>query len=387
MKRKRVVPSGVKPVRRRLATGEVKTYWYHRATGKPLKRDPATAEGLLEVAALDAKAKREEAVQGLPGGSLAALWADYAQSPEFRGLKPRTRDDYERVRDWIGPGAERAIVKLITTREVIALRDRAYKARRRRFGNYVLQVLRLLLEWGRLRGWRDDNPAMGVPQIRKPKGEGYLNRAWTETEVEAFARAAPPQVLVPFALGLFAGMRQADALGCTWGAFDGSSLRWRAGKNDEPCIAPVNGAFRAVLLEARERARAARAAAEAAKRKRPVPLHIALTSRATPWTQSGFRAVFFKLIRELETAGQLAPGCTFQGLRHTIATFARDGEETEFRIAAAIGDRSTAMAAVYGRDADRQRAQHAVLSDVQARFGNTAWKTPVENASGEQGED
>lgn len=382
MKRKRVVPSGVKPVKRRLATGEVKTYWYHRATGKPLTHDPATAEGLLEVAALDAKAKRAEAVHGLPGGSFAALWAAYVQSPEWTGLKPRTRDDYQRVRDWLGAGAERAIVKLMTTGEVIALRDRAFRQRGRRFANYVVQVVRLVLEWGRLRGWRDDNPAMGVKLIRKPKGEGHLNRAWTEAEVEAFARAAPAQLLVPFALGLFAGMRQGDALRCTWGAFDGSVLRWTASKNDEPCTAPVTGVFLAVLTGARERAREARATAERAGRKRPLPLHIALTSRDTPWTESGYRASFFKLVRELEGAGQLAAGCTFQGLRHSIATFARDGEETEFRIASAIGDRSTSMAAVYGRDADRQRAQVAVLGDVQARFKNADWKTQVENASG-----
>ena len=376
------MPKGLKPVHRRLASGEVRTYWYHRATGKRLQADPTTAEGLLEVAALDAKAKRVEAVLGLPGGSLAALWAVYVQSPEWSGLKPRTQADYQRVRDWLGVAAEKAIVKLITTSQVIALRDRAFKTRGRRFANYVVQVVRLVLDWGRVREWRSDNPAMGVKLIRKPKGEAHVNRAWSEKEVEAFARAAPPQILVPFALGLFAGMRQQDALGATWGAFDGSNLRWRAGKNDESCIAPVTGAFRLVLLEARERARLARAQAEAAGSKRPLPLHIALTSRQTPWSQSGFRGVFFKLVRELEKAGQLADGCTFQGLRHTIATFARDGEETEFRIAAAIGDRSTAMAAIYGRDADRQRAQHAVLTDVQGRFKNTAWKTPVENASG-----
>ncbi len=382
MKRKRVVPSGVKPVRRRLATGELRTYWYHRATGKALKHDPATAEGLLEVAALDARAARAEAVAGLPGGSFAALWAAYVQSPEWTGLKPRTRDDYQAVRDWLGAGAERAIVKLMTTREVIALRDRAFRQKGRRFANYVVQVVRLVLEWGRLRGWREENPAMGVRLIRKPKGEHKLNRAWTETEVEAFASAAPPQLLLPFCMGLFAGMRQGDALACTWGAFDGAALRWRASKNDEACVAPATGVLLAVLRGAQARAKLARAAAKAGT---PLPLQIALTSRGAAWTESGFRASFFKLVRTLEGAGQLAPGCTFQGLRHTIATLARDGEETDFRVACAIGDRSTAMAAVYGRDADRQRAQRQVLGAVQARFENDAWKTLMENASAGSG--
>ncbi len=360
------MPKGLKPVRARLATGEVRTYWYHRATGKRLERDPATAEGLLEVAKLDAKAKKPEQIAGLPGGSLAALWVEYAASPDFTGLKPRTRSDYKAVRDWLGPGAERATVKLITPRDVLALRDRAAKAKGRRFGNYTLQVLRLVLEWGRPRGWRDDNPAAGIKQIRKPTGEGNLNRAWLESEVEAFARAAPAHLLVPFALGLFAGMRQGDALRMTWAAYDGSTLRWTASKNGEHCAAPVTGLFRVVLQAARDR--------------RGQALQIAVTSLGRPWTASGFRASFFKLIAKLEAAGELQPGCTYQGLRHTIATFARDGQESEFRIAAAIGDRSTAMAGVYGRDADRAKAQGAVLGDVQARFANSVWKTEVENA-------
>lgn len=363
------MPSGIKPVRRKLATGEVKTYWYHRASGRRLQADPKTAEGLLEIAALDMKARRAEAASTLPGGSLAALWAVYIKSPEWIGLKPRTKADYQAVRDWLGPAAERALVKLITPSQILALRDKAAAAKGRRFGNYVLQVVRLLLEWSRPRGWRDDNPAAGIKQIRKPTGAGNLNRAWAEHEVEAFARVAPAQLLLPFTLGLFAGMRQGDALRLTWSAFNGQTLRWTASKNDEPCSAPVTGLLRTVLEAARDQARAARVNAEALGSRKPLPLQIAVTTRGTPWTESGFRASFFKLLRRLENEGQLAPGCTFQGLRHTIATFARDGEESEFRIAAAIGDRSTAMAAIYGRDADREKARTAVLGAVQERFG------------------
>lgn len=379
------MPSGLKPVRRELATGEVRTYWYHRATGKRLEHDPTSAAGLLEVAALDAKAEQPKAVAGLPGGSLAALFAAYIDSPDFSGLKERTRADYLAVRDWIGPEAlKKSIVKLITAQQVLALRDKAAKAKGRRFGNYVLQVLRLVIDWGRIRGWRADNPAMGLKQIRKPTGEAHLNRAWLETEVEAFAAAAPPQLLVPFALGLFAGMRQGDALKLTWAAYDGGCVRWVAGKNDERCAAPATGLFKAILDAARERHRLEVKQAAAERRGRAA-LQVCVSSNSTPWTESGFRASFFKLIAKLETKGELQPGCTYQGLRHTIATFARDGQESEFRIAAAIGDRSTAMAAIYGRDADRAVAQAAVLGDVQKRFENSAWKTGVENASRGQG--
>ncbi|RYG16677.1 hypothetical protein EON82_24725, partial [bacterium] len=108
-RRKYLVPKGLKPVRRRLATGELRLYWYHRATGKALKHDPVTAEGFVEVAALDARAKALEAASDHLAGSFTALWSAYVQSPEWRGLKPRTRSDYQKIRDWLGTAADRAI--------------------------------------------------------------------------------------------------------------------------------------------------------------------------------------------------------------------------------------------------------------------------------------
>lgn len=354
------MPSGLKPVRRRLATGELRVYWYHRATGKRLKAAPETAEGHLEIAALDAQAKAESALSDAPGGSYAEIWDRYRQSPEWRALKPRTRSDYQAVRDWIGQAARKHVTTL-TTAAVFDLRDKAARAKGRRFGNYVVQVLRLTLEWARKRDLCRVNAAKDVDLIRKPRGEANANRAWTAAEVEAFALAAPPQLLVPFALGLFAGMRQGDALIVTWSALDGGALRWIAGKNGEPCIAPITGPLAAVLADA--------------KARRGPAVQIAVTASGSPWTASGFRASFFKLVRKLTAAGAMQPGCTFHGLRHTIATMARNDGESDSRVAAGIGDRSPAMAMIYARDADRTAAQTAILEGVQKRFGNIEWKT------------
>lgn len=361
------MPKGLKPVQRKLATGEVRTYWYHRATGRRLENDPRTAAGLLEVAALDARAGQAQAASAAATGTIANLWDLYRDAPEWKGLKPRTRSDYQAVRDWLGKGAERAVLRKITTAEVIGLRDKAYKAKGRRFANYVVQVLRMLFGWGKLRGQLDANPAAEVPAIRRPIGAAKVNRAWSVAEVKAFAAAASPQLLVPFALGLFAGMRQGDALLVTWSAYDGSALRWIAGKNGEACMAPVTKELKKILDDA--------------KTHRGKTLQIAATSTGSAWTQNGFRASFFKLVRKLVEGGKLQPGCTFHGLRHTLAAGARDAGESESRVAAAIGDRSPAMAQIYGRDADRQGAQMAILEAAQKRYANIDWKTRTENAS------
>ncbi|MDB5448083.1 MAG: hypothetical protein JWQ97_3400 [Phenylobacterium sp.] len=372
------MPKGLKPVRRTLATGEARIYWYHRATGKRLKRDPRTAAGMLEVKGLDESAVALTQAQNAATGSLAALWTAYRGdpaspdkdiklgSPEWRSLKPRTRSDYQKVRDWLGKGAEKGVVRAITSQQVLALRDKAFEAKGRRFANYVVTVLHIVLGWGKLRGWCDSNAAHGVPSIRRPTGQKKINRAWSPEEVAAFALAAPTQLMVPFALGLFAGMREGDALRVTWSAVTAGRLEWIAGKNGEECEAPITGPLRLVLDEARTR-------------RSNTALQIAINSRGQPWTESGFRASFFKLIRRLVHEGRLKPGCTFHGLRHTIGSHAANQGHSDRQVAASIGDRSPAMAQIYARDADRRTAQTAILEAAQKRFANVDWKTPLEN--------
>jgi integrase len=360
------VPKGLKPVQRRLATGDLRVYWYHRATGKRLLADPRTAEGMLEVRRLDDAAQTLKAAGAAATGSLAALWIAYADrgTPEWTGLKPRTRSDYQKVRLWLGAAAEKARVRSITSENVLALRDKAFKTKGRRFANYVVSVLHILLGWGKLRGWVEHNAAHGVPSIRRPTGARKVNRAWTPVEVAAFAAAAPTQLLVPFALGLFAGMRQGDALIVTWSAVTAGRLEWIAGKNGEECEAPITDPLRLVLSEAR----AARGDA----------LQIAVNSYGEPWSQSGFRASFFKLVRRLVAEGKLKPGCTFHGLRHTIGAHASNDGHSDRRVAAAIGDRSPAMAQIYARDADRRSAQTVILEAAQKRFANIDWSQSPE---------
>jgi integrase len=271
------------------------------------------------------------------------------------------------VRDWLGDAASLPIASL-TPAKVWAMRDKAASAKGRRFGNYVVQVLRLTLEWGRRRGLCLTNPARAVKTLRRPANAPVVNRAWSPDEVRAFMDAAPFQLLVPFALGLFAGMRQGDALSLTWSAYDGRSLAWRAAKNGAQLTAPVTGAFQTIL--------------DAARAKRPPAVQIAVNSHGEPWSQSGYRASFFKLLRALKAKGAVGPGLTFHGLRHTVGAFSRDAGESEFSTAAAIGDRSTAMAALYGRDADQGAAQDRILTAVQRRFGSgeeTLREQPTEN--------
>lgn len=66
---------------------------------------------------------------------------------------------------------------------------------------------------------------------------------------------------------------------------------------------------------------------DAAPRRSPI---IVVGARGNPFTESGFRARVFKLIRELRDAGRVAPGMTIHGLRTTTATMlAEAGADTQ----------------------------------------------------------
>lgn len=366
-KRGRAVPKGVKPVWKKLADGTRKLYHYHRATGKRLAHDPWTAEGLMEIAALDKQAAALEAkVEFHAPRSFGLLWIEYRKS-EFPRLRLRTRKDYDLVRDWLGEAMFKVPVRSITTPQIYALRDKAGDQRGRRFGSYVVSVMRVALEWGRKRGWIDVNPASDVESIQKPSDARVVNRRWDIDEIEAFlGEDCPPQLRLPVCLGLFASMREGDALRVTTAAYDGESVRWRASKNQEPLQAPVSGMLKQLLDE---------------RVSKSVPaLQLCLNSRKQPWSESGFRASFFKRVRSLHEDGKVRHGLTFHGLRHTIGAIARESGNSEFDVSTAIGDRSTAMAAVYGRDAARTTAQIRVLRQTQEHFAHIRLETKMETA-------
>jgi len=365
-KRGRAVPKGVKPVWGKLADGTRKLYHYHRATGNRLAHDPWTAEGLMEIAALDKQAAAIEAkVEVHAPRSFGLLWIEYRKS-EFPRLRARTRKDYDLVRDWLGDPMFKVPVRTITTPQIYHLRDKAGEERGRRFGSYVVSVMRVALEWGRKRGWLDVNPAMNVEAIAKPSDARVINRRWDIDEIEAFlGKECPPQLRLPVCLGLFASMREGDALKVTVAAYDGSIVRWRASKNQEPSQAPVSGMLK-LLLDQRV--------------AQVLPaLQLCLNSRGKPWTENGFRASFFKRVRSLHEEGKVRVGLTFHGLRNTIGAIARESGNSEFDVSSAIGDRSTAMAAVYGRDAVRSTAQIRVLSQAQEHFAHIVLENELEN--------
>jgi integrase len=341
---------GIKAVTVRKANGQVYRYYYHRASAKRIEAEFGTAAFVAEVAALEERAR----ALAPRDGSLKALIIAYRKSPEYGRLGSRTKADYEKVFDYLAPIGDMPLMDLDSA-GVYRLRDQAFRKHKRRFANYVVQVVRLLLGWGKPRGFAESNVAEGVKLIPRPKSMPRANRPWTDEEREAVLNYAPIELRAMIALGMFAGLREGDACSIPKAGWTGGQIECIASKNGEAIWLPVHFRLDAILHELAA-SRTRKLAARVGHRK-VVPIDpptLAVTSKGQPWTEAGFRASFFKLLRKLEAKGLIRPGLTFHGLRHTMGKLVIEAGGSKEDVKMILGDRSDAMGEFYSREFEKK---------------------------------
>lgn len=309
-------------------------YHYHRKTGERLPDDP---NSVAFRAAWEREERKIEAGEAAIQGTLGDLITRYRRSIEFTEKAPRTRSDYQQVFDWLEPTAGRAVAEF-TAPFVFAVRDRAFKQRKRDFANKMLAVLSLLFNWGQPRGLTSSNPAAAVPKIRRPKTAPQMHRPWKPEELEAMLQAASPGLAAAIALGGFAGLRRQDVVAVPWSAYDGKEVHARQLKTGDPVWIKANSRLREIL-----------------DRTPKVSTQIVAGDRGQPYTLDGFDTMFQRLRDKLEAAGKVEPGLTFHGLRHTTAVNLYDAGADKGDIMAVTGHRSESSLDTYLRGIDRRR--------------------------------
>jgi integrase len=378
-----------------------KLYAYHRKTGQRIRAPFGTAAFLAEVERLDG----QQPPAPRPG-TLGALITAYRRSPEFLELAPRTRSDYQKVFDYLKPLDGDPLIQL-TSAYVIDIRDAAFAKHKRRFANYVLSVLRLLLKWGAVRDLVETNQAAAVPKLRRPRHAPQANRAWDPDECDAVLAAASGGLKVGIALGMFAGMREGDVIRAQRSTYDGGWLRWSQGKTGALVELPAHPQLREILesrsggdvatsgmgrrfgiaprnglAEGGQRpversggseanpdgdAPAIQDAAPPDLARRVQSLTLVANQSGTPYTANGFRVMFFRLVRKLEADGGVRPGLTFHGLRHTAGRLLADRGADPRTIAALLGHKTLQMAAHYSEEADRKKRAVAAVAKLRPR--------------------
>lgn len=345
-------------------TAKGRTYHYHRPTGKKLPGEPGSAEFEAEYNRLEGVAVAvQEARIPTTARTMGELFIAYRGSPAFLDKADSTKADYQEAMDWM-KALHDVPLDVIDTPFLTHLRDDAFAKRKRWFANHLVRFLSALFNWARPYGHMSSNPAEAVPKIRKPRGAPVVNRPWSPAEMRAVMKVMPPELRVAVALGAYAGLREGDAIRLTWSAYDGAAIESRQLKTGDPIWVPAHSELRRILGETR--AYLPELAAKLSKKGRPVPLTIVVGQRGEPFTEAGFRARFFKVIRQLVADGEVSPGLTFHGLRHTAATMLADAGCDTRDIMAVTGHKTEAMARRYTEHADQRRRATVAIAKLEA---------------------
>lgn len=267
----RVVLKGIHKVNGRLATGELKTYYYAWRGGPQIKAKPGTPEFVREYHEAHASARQPRA------GTFMTIIARYKAAPEFTGLAQSTRRSYL------------AYIKLIEEEfgdlPVAALADRRvrgeFKSWRDRFGNtprkadFAWTVLARILSFAKDRGIVTVNPCERGGRLYSGSRR---EKIWAEEDIASLLSIAPKEIQLSLMLAIWTGQRQGDLLRLPWSAYDGSHIRLQQSKTGRRIVMPVGTPLKALL--------------DATEHRGPV---ILTNSLGRPWTGDGFRSSWGKL--------------------------------------------------------------------------------------------
>lgn len=179
---------GINVVRARLASGKIKTYYYHRATGIPLKGPPGSAEFLASYAGAQQSNKQRTA------GTLAGLIREFEFTKQWRRLAEGTKLEYRRVlKFWDGKYGTcpyRALEDKAFRADVIKWHDEFSEQKPREADNRVA-ILARVLSWAAKDGPLKLNVLDGFERAYFTDRSEII---WLPEHVEAFMKAASPEM-------------------------------------------------------------------------------------------------------------------------------------------------------------------------------------------------
>jgi integrase len=250
----RIRATGINVVRARLASGELKSYYYHRATGTRLSGTFGSAEFLASFAAAEQSKKQRDV------GTLSGLIREFERTKQWRRLADSTKNEYKRVfKFWeveYGTCPYRALEDKAFRADVIKWHDRFSEAKAREADNRVA-ILARVLSWAAKDGPLNINVLDGFERAYTSDRSDII---WLAEHIAAFMAVASPEMQFAMVLALHTGQRQGDILRLAWSQYDGTSIALRQGKRKRlgrtaPLIhVPCTKALKATLDMAPRRA-------------------------------------------------------------------------------------------------------------------------------------
>ncbi|MEP6201482.1 MAG: tyrosine-type recombinase/integrase, partial [Marinomonas sp.] len=177
--------------------------------------------------------------------NFGALIDDYRKSPRYRNLKPRTGLDYDKYLDFFREIMGEANPAKMQRKDVIRLRDA--NAEKEYFANYSLRVLRVLMEHCVDLGWRDSNPARGVPELKTQRKRD--REPWPRELLDAYRAACAlgtrERLVMELCVGT--GQRIGDVLNMRWSNIEDGAVWVRQSKTSKELWVPILPELQAAL--------------------------------------------------------------------------------------------------------------------------------------------
>jgi integrase len=213
-------------------------YYPHGARGKGYRihAEPGTPAFHAELA------KAAMGTLPTPLRTVKKLVNHYVDSDKWTGLKPTTRRNYKLHFDYfvdVMPNIDPARLRTV---DVVRMRDAGKDTPT--FANQRVDVLRILLAYGREIGWVKDNVAIGVRGLKNNKPP---REPWPPHMIEAFRKEADGLALLTFEMALGTGQRIRDVLRMTWSDVTPEGIRIRQGKTGKFLIVPPTARLAAIL--------------------------------------------------------------------------------------------------------------------------------------------
>jgi integrase len=280
--------------------GAVARYYFRRRGFKrvPLPGLPGSSEFMeaYQAALAELNLSSPIGANKTKAGSVSALVVFYFSSPAFLSLARQTQSTYrlilEKFRDEHGDKP----VALLTRQHINAML--AQRTSTPAAANHWLRLVKSLMAFAVVEGFRRDNPAVGIARI-KTRSNGF--HSWTEDEIAIFEARHPvgTKARLALALGLYTAQRRSDVIRMGRQHIAGGMLSLRQQKTRTTLTIPVHPVLAAIM-----------AASQTGN------LTFLVTEYGRPFTAAGFGGWFRKRCDE---AG-LPKECAFHGLRKAACT-------------------------------------------------------------------
>ncbi len=277
-----------------------------------------------------------------PAGSFSALVVAYYQSTAFTRLAAVTKATYrnaiERLRKDVGD------LPVVALQQHHIEKRMAKMAATPASANLMLKVLRILMTLAIKRGYRRDDPTVGIDRFAA-KSDGFAT--WSPEDVEAFARRWPPGTRQHLAMSLllWTGQRRGDVIRMGPQHIRQGRIELKQRKTGQVLAVPVAPELQASMDACPT-----------------TGLVFLLTEAGAPFTDAGFGNWFHDAVAAAGIKGKAA-----HGLRKATASRLAERGATVKQIQAVTGHRSLREIERYTRYADQLVQADAAINLLSAK--------------------